>query len=144
MVWWSDGRTWWLFLPTKTQQICNNLDQCSVNMLSLPSSNLSKSERFQTKHSMVSTACRQTATRNSTLTRFLACSACKNYGAACWGFGARHDQFSCEHCGPIWSGKNDRCMYNLFQMLSATKYCKIGCCPMHSKTRADTKTSTNN
>ena len=35
-------------------------------------------------------------------------------------------------------------MYNLLQMLSATNYCKIGCCPKHGKTRADTKSSRNN
>ena len=103
MVWWSDWCSWWLFLLAQPRHICNNLEKCSVNMLSLTRSDLSKSERFQIKRSLVSTACRHRATRNSTLTRFLACSACKNYGVACWGFGASRDHFSCEHCGPIWS-----------------------------------------
>ena len=105
MVWWNESCSWWLFLTAQPQHICNDLDQCFVNILSLTSSDLPKSERFQIKRSMMNTICRQHVRQLYSNKMLSLQSMQKLWRLACWGYGDREHHFSFKHCESIWSGK---------------------------------------
>ena len=117
---------------------------CVINILSLRRSDLPKSERFLIKRSMMNTICKQHVRQLYSNKMLSLQSMQKLWSCRLLRIRRPGTSFFLQELWIDLIRKQDRCMRNLLQMLSVTKYCKSGCCPINSITRADAKKSTNN
>ena len=143
MVWWNESCSGKLFLTAQPQHICNDLDQCFVNILSLTSSDLPKVQSLSNKTLMMNTICRQHVRQLYSNKMLSLQSMQKLWRCSLLRIRRPGTSFLLQALWIDLIRKKDRCIRNLLQMLSVTKYCKSGCCPINSITRADAEKSTN-